>query len=367
MGKRVNTAVWMEKYQRWQINVQKDGKRKTFSSYTPGRKGQREANEKADRWLDDGIVDSSVRVSALLDQWLKNLEITTSRSNWLPDKYLVDKWVRPKIGRLKIEALNENHLQDVINCAFKKGNLSEKTLKNIRSCMTAFVKYARKCKATTLFVEDIKIPSAAAKTQKTTLQPDDLKKLFSSAKTFHGKKGEIDEWYIYAFRFQVLTGLRPGEMCGLMNDDIDGSVLSVRRSINRYNEITDGKNKNAQRSYQLPPVALSVLEDQRRMLKATGLISPYVFPAPSGSYMKQADYAKHWERYRNHNGLTKTTPYELRHTFVSVNKSIPAPLLKSIVGHSEDMDTFGVYGHDISGEDKIAAKMINDTFEKLIK
>ena len=69
MGKRVNTAVWIEKYQRWQIKVQKDGARKTFYSSAPGRKGQREANEKADRWLDDGIVESSVRVSVLLDQW----------------------------------------------------------------------------------------------------------------------------------------------------------------------------------------------------------------------------------------------------------------------------------------------------------
>lgn len=30
MGKRVNTAVWLEKQQRWQIKVQKDGVRKTF-------------------------------------------------------------------------------------------------------------------------------------------------------------------------------------------------------------------------------------------------------------------------------------------------------------------------------------------------
>lgn len=27
MGKRVNTAVWLEKQQRWQIKVQKDGVR----------------------------------------------------------------------------------------------------------------------------------------------------------------------------------------------------------------------------------------------------------------------------------------------------------------------------------------------------
>ena len=51
--KRTNTAKWVESAQRWQINVQKDGKRKTFTSTKPGRTGQREANAKADAWLDD--------------------------------------------------------------------------------------------------------------------------------------------------------------------------------------------------------------------------------------------------------------------------------------------------------------------------
>ena len=47
MAKRTNTAVWLEKHERWQINVQKDGIRKTFTSSIPGRNGQREANRKA--------------------------------------------------------------------------------------------------------------------------------------------------------------------------------------------------------------------------------------------------------------------------------------------------------------------------------
>ncbi len=40
-----------------------------------------------------------------------------------------------------------------------------------------------------------------------------------------------------------------------------------------------------------------------------------------------------------YNGITVVTPYELRHTFVSIAKSLPAGMVKSIVGHSESMDT----------------------------
>lgn len=53
MGKRTNTAAWNGKL--WRVAVQKDGVRKYFYSSTPGRTGQREANAKADAWLDGGI------------------------------------------------------------------------------------------------------------------------------------------------------------------------------------------------------------------------------------------------------------------------------------------------------------------------
>ena len=57
MKKRTNTAFWVEKEKRWCIAVQKNGTRKRFYSSTPGRTGQREANAKADAWLDDSIRD----------------------------------------------------------------------------------------------------------------------------------------------------------------------------------------------------------------------------------------------------------------------------------------------------------------------
>ena len=53
MGRRTNTAAWNGKH--WRIDVQKDGTRKSFYSSKPGRTGQREANAKADAWLEEGI------------------------------------------------------------------------------------------------------------------------------------------------------------------------------------------------------------------------------------------------------------------------------------------------------------------------
>lgn len=102
MGKRTNTAAWLPNQQRWQINVQKNGVRRSFTSSKPGRTGQREANAKADAWLDDGISNTRMLVEAAYPQWIGELKLTTSRSNWEPIQSRWNVWVRPVIGRRRV-------------------------------------------------------------------------------------------------------------------------------------------------------------------------------------------------------------------------------------------------------------------------
>ena len=71
-------------------------------------------------------------------------------------------------------------------------------------------------------------------------------------------------------------------------------------------------------------------------------------------------------RYCEYNGITVVTPYELRRTFVSIAKKLPEGMVKSIVGHSESMDTFGVYGHAIKGEDAAITAALEDAFRSVL-
>ena len=57
----------------------------------------------------------------------------------------------------------------------------------------------------------------------------------------------------------------------------------------------------------------------------------------------------------------------MRHTFVSIVRLLPSGAVKEVVGHSKNMDTFGVYGHAIKGEDVNTANMLNTVFEELCK
>ncbi|MEE1014099.1 MAG: tyrosine-type recombinase/integrase [Clostridia bacterium] len=356
MGKRTNTAVWLDKYKRWQINVQKDGIRKTFSSSKPGRTGQREANAKADQWLDADIQNTCIKVKELYTDYLESVKATTSVSNYMKADSIGKNWILPNIGHLQISKLTLLHLQKIIDKACAKG-LSRKTLSNIRATIAAFIKYCRKAKATELICEDLSIPHSARYKGKQILQPDELKILFSVDTTLYRGKRIYDE-LVNAYRFQVLTGLRPGELLGLRWTDIDGSIVNVRHSKNWLGEFTDGKNENAIRRFILCTQAEQILQAQAKL---TRFRSIFVFDDIS-----QELYRHRFQQYCKSNGITPITPYELRHTFVSIAKALPEGDIKNLVGHSANMDTFGTYGHEVSGDLERVSESLSNVFQTVL-
>ena len=188
------------------------------------------------------------------------------------------------------------------------------------------------------------------------LQPDELAVLFSSDTTTFNRQCVPDP-YINAYRFQVLTGLRPGELLGLRWEDVHGGVVYICRSINQLGEETQGKNQNAVRSFALSARAWAVLEDQHRITGNTGSVF---------RINNQHHYHTRWWAYCRTNGIVPISTYELRHTFVSVAKTLPAGEVKGLVGHSQDMDTFGVYGHALTGDAENTAQAVNAAFDKLL-
>lgn len=385
MGKRTNTAVWMAKQNRWQIKVQKDGERKTFTSSKPGRVGQREANAKADAWLDEGVV-TGAKVSKLWEDYLAVVKMTSGTSNYNNIYWIGDSYILPMIGNLKVDAVTEGKLQEIINKAYKTGSLkkqtknpkgggtrlkqgeclSRKTLCSIRTVIVAFWRYCRvERKATSLLPESLRIPDGARYKGKNILQPDALRKLYTvTTSTFRGKT--IEDPYINAYRFAVSTGARPGEVVGLTYGDAARNVeVRIKRSINVFGEETQGKNSNAIRAFVPQPLAREAIRDQIALLKQQGVKLEYntlLFNIDDEKRLYRA-----WKRYCAANDIIPAISlYELRHTFVSLAKYMPEGLVKSIVGHSASMDTFGQYGHELNGDNERAAKELERIFKSIL-
>lgn len=366
MKSRISTAVWVQAENRWRISIMRDGVRKVFYSSVPGRAGQRECNAKADAWLDDGIEDQKIKVSKAFDLYITDLKMITCKDHWRQYEGYGRNYIIPSIGNIRVMNLSEHNLQSVINQAYNNNALSKKTLSNIKACLNQFCKFCRKNNWTRLMPEGLIIPKSAVAAPKNILQPEDLKTLFSKNTTvFRGT--ETPELYVNAWRFEVVTGLRPGEVIGLKWSDIVDNVVHIQRSINRSGQVTSGKNDNARRSFMLYPLLNKILELQSSVMLENNINSEYVFANEYGDHIPQATYYKRWIRFRDYNKISdNVSPYELRHTFVSIIKSLPAGMIKSLVGHSKNMDTFGIYSHELVGDMSATAALTSDAVTSIL-
>ena len=376
-SKRTNTAAWSKSLNQWKIGVQKDGVRKYFYSGTPGRTGQREANAKADAWLDDNITGTNKKISVLYAEWVESVKLTCGTSYVEQCEKYGEYYILPVIGKLKISDLNEGQLQTVIDRSYKHRclkkdrqtksqdkPLSKKTLMTIRSVEKAFLKWCRLNNYTTLNPENLTIPKNARLNEKTILQPDALSTLFSvDTRTRFGKR--VFDDYIYAYRFAVATGLRPGELVGLWYGDVKGNTVSLRRSINVQGEETTGKNENAIRSFVMSKKARSAYDSQVQLLRSSGV--PLNYNTPLFQIGCQRSLVKRWESYQKSNGIEPmVTLYELRHTFVSIESGVLTDSqLKMLVGHSKNMDTAGTYRHELKGQREAFAIATDAAFDKI--
>lgn len=370
---RTNTATWLESQKRWRIRVTRDGVTKAFYCSTPGRKGQSEANRQADLWLMEGCpqkVRNSLTVGKAIELYkdylgdiaaqrrgvkkenLKYVDYGNMRS---PLSYLESR--SKPIKNKKLSNVTDGDLQRIIDLAAAEGK-AKKTLQNIRTAFLDMFRWCRLHGYTDYEPKEITVPHSARNKPKKILQPDDLKTLFRSDKT--GIYGvERHEPLIYAFRLSVLTGLRPGELLHLRWQDWEGDILHVRGSINTIGEETQGKNENAIRDIRLIQLAKEQLT-----LHSISCGRPkvgYIFDINT-----QKQYRHHWKLYCQHNGINYVTPYELRHTFVSVCQRLPEGMVKQLVGHSKSMDTFGVYGHQVDGYGDLMAQQLSGVFSDLI-
>ncbi len=354
MSQRKNEAVWVEKRQHWRIDVQKDGERKSFYSTMPDKKGKIEAEKIADRWIVTR-KNENIRFGRLWTDFLEEIKLTTSEGNYRQHEQMGRLWLLPKLEHKKIIAITPQDLQDCIYAAYKKG-LSKKSCQNIKGSITAVCRYGLKRGIETPRLDSITIPKNTTSKEKKILQPDDIKLIFNiDYVTKYGKKEPA--FFIHAWRFCILTGLRRSELCNLKKADIKDNILHVRGT----------KTKSADRYIALSSWMQKVLLDQQQMLKASGIISPYIFPDEHGEKLEPGHLYEKWSTFRKQNNISCSL-HEMRHTLISVTKSdMPKELLKLLVGHTSNTDTFGIYGHEVEGDLLRTANILDDVFNRLLK
>ena len=352
--------IWHADKKIWIYRPSIDGVQKKYTSRIEGKGGAAECKRK----YNAALAGAGGGTRRLGDVWVEFLEDRKKRLGEQSDGYRKAKCfgelhILPALKMKRVGKITSQDWQDILNNAKKidGGKLSKKSLMNIRGEITAFCRYAVKAEIMDRMPFDLTIPKHAPVVGKNILQPDQAKTLLTD---------EPVDWWHRMWQLQLVTGLRPGEAAGLQRNDVVDGLIVVRRSLNSKNELTAGKNNTAKRTIVQTAQAAKIIADQIAMLDKNNIGLPWLFPDKIGCLAKPKTIADRWNKYAAKFN-TRLTQYCLRHTFVSLMQNdLPEAMLKKIVGHTENMDTLGVYGHKVDGDANKAADIISNVFKRII-
>lgn len=375
--KSIGNPVWSEKRKHWRMSAQKNGIRRDFYSSNPSRKmGPAECRKKAEAWLHRLENPSDIYFEEAWNEYLEYYEAKYKLTSLSTLESRAKAHLLPALKNRKLVTIQKTDWQNIIFRAFEHESKSKATLKGLATTIRTFCKWA----STKGYMRDTDVPIYFAypteklSREKKILQPDELAALLSPEE-------EESNWYINAFRFLALTGLRRGELCALqLKRDYDKDSITIRESISHEGYLTDGKTKDAHRTIYLGDLAKDIIHKHEMQLMKIGKRNrTYLFCNEYGQRISPRVLRNNWQEWREAHGIDITL-HELRHTFISYSRlktGISLDELKRIYGHSAGMNTDKVYVHSIDESpeerrkkleaDMSNARKIDQTIEKLIE
>jgi integrase len=185
------------------------------------------------------VAGPAMTAGEWLDRWLdgrRRIEETTRAGH----AGCIRRDLRPHLGDVPLDELTADHIDAMLREIEARG-ISPASLHQVFAVLRAALNTAVKRRLIPFNpCTQVELPSAPTR-EAAFLEPDEVVRLLEAA------EGDRDG---IAFRVALLTGLRPGEVCGLKWEDVDWQVgrLHVRRQfvyLDRKWVLKDLKNKRS--------------------------------------------------------------------------------------------------------------------------
>ena len=288
-------------------------------------------------------------VKELFTEWLSTVKLRAKPSTYANYRMKVDKHILPEFGGLRYDSMTIQMLNSFVQKKLDVG-LSAKYVSDIIIVFKIMAKYTAKVHRFRNILADVPLPKVHRKE----------KSLLASAQQWKLCKylTKNPSPTALCILLSLYTGLRVGEVCGLMWSDIDfdKSILTVRRTVQRIHTdihktqiIADTpKSRTSKRSIPIPKFIMKLLRESRSAEKhyilseSEIIIEPRTLQRRFKSILKKAD-------------LPSVTYHSLRHTFATncLQAGFDVKTLSEILGHASVETTLNRYVHT-SMERKIA-------------
>jgi len=313
----------------------------------------------------DLTEQSRMTLSEWLDQWLEQMAVTLRPGTLENYRRDMENHVKPHLGSKLLTQLTAADLRKLYDVLKRSGRvkprsgqsrgLSSTTVHGIHTTLHHALKAARDQGLIPVNpADEVESPKVIRQPMK-VLNEEQLK-------TFMDVIQRDVIWYDF-FYTELTTGLRRGEICGLMWSDFDerNGILKVNRTLHREKGgrlvAGDTKTYAGTRKIVLPPSTAELLRERKKKS-----FSPWNFhdPLRPEAPVNPDSAYRQLKKFLAEAGLPSIRFHDLRHTFSThaLASGVDAKTLAGILGHTKASFTLDTYTHTTGDMQKRAADIV---------
>ena len=313
----------------------------------------------------DLTEQSRMTLAEWLEQWLGQMSATLRSSTLEHYRKDLTNHVKPYLGQKMLTQVTATDLRKLYDTLKKNGRvksrpgqsrgLSGTTVHGIHTTLHHALKAAVEQGLIPINPADEVEPPKVIRQSMKVLNEEQLD-------TFMGTIQTDPFWHDF-FYTELTTGLRRGEICGLMWSDFDerGGTLKVSRTLHREKGgrlvAGDTKTYAGTRKIVLPPSTAELLRTRKKKS-----FSPWIFhdPLHPEAPISPDSAYQQLKKFLAEAGLPSIRFHDLRHTFSThaLASGVDAKTLSGILGHTKASFTLDTYTHTTGDMQKRAADIV---------
>ncbi len=314
------------------------------------------------------VRPSGTSVAEFMGTWHESVKASVRPTTWVNYRNYIRAYVVPTIGTTRLQDLTPLRLNLLYGHLLEHGRvrgpggLAPKTVVNVHRMMHRALRDAMQW--------DL-VPRNAAEGATGPRVPH-AKRLVWTPEQLRAFLTHVREDRFYALWLLVVTtGLRRGELAGLLRRDVDFAYGRITPSVPRV--VVDGivhesenKTRSGARSLALDPETLGALEtyvaDWDRERQILGQDTQLLFVWSHGRPLHPDTITELFHKHCEAAGLPRIRLHDVRHSYATaaLMAGISPKIVSERLGHSTAAFTLQVYSHVIPGMDAVAANTVAD-------
>lgn len=314
-------------------------------------------------------VRSSARtVEQFLAEWHAAIKPTVRATTWASYGNYINLYVLPIIGATKLQDLTPLRLNLMYGHLLEQGKrrgdggLAAKTVVNIHRMLHRALKDAVRWDMAVRNAAEDATPPQYRRPTLTVWSPEQMRAFVSHVR---------DDRFFALWMLAATTGMRRGELAGLLSTDIDFdhgrlSPSGPRVSVDGKVQQSDTKTDAGHRVMALDPQTLRALKEyvavwseERYLL---GQDSKLLFVWPDGRPLHPDTLNALFYKHLAAAGLPRIRLHDVRHSYATaaLKSGVSPKIISERLGHTNVAFTLQTYTHVIPGMDQAAADTIAD-------